>query len=64
MSVIEMINDIRQEQRLTWAELAQVSGVTINTLYNWRHGFAKPTLANVEKTLDALNYELDLHQKG
>jgi transcriptional regulator with XRE-family HTH domain len=63
MDIVTIINDIRKEQGMSWAQLSEISTVTEATMFNWRHGKSQPTLSRVEMVLEALNHELEVLQK-
>lgn len=42
------------------AEISKLSKIPASTIGNWRYKNSKPTLANAEKVLNALGYELKI----
>ena len=54
---------IRKSKNLSKAKLAKISKTSQTTLYGFETGKNSPTIQTLEKWLDALGYELDIHQK-
>lgn len=62
--VIKTFSKLFWESGLTTRQLAERSGVSYNTIRNWLYGDKAPTLCNLEKVLDALDYELVVVEKA
>ena len=60
MTMVEILDDIRREQKLNWAQISRMSGVTETTLANWRHKVTSPNVLVLERVLAALGYELEV----
>ena len=58
--IVSIIDEVRGELNLLWREVADVSGVSANTLANWRKGKTSPHLRDLEAVLKALGYELEV----
>ena len=54
---------IRKSQKLSRLRLAEMSGTSATTLRGFEAGKNSPSIHMLEKWLDALGYELDIHQK-
>ena len=63
MELIDIIDEIRQEKNLYWSDVSEMSGITENTLFNWRSRKTSPSLWGCERVLSALGYELEVVQK-
>lgn len=59
MNILDIINEIRKEERVTLEWLAMQSGVSRNTITGWFRRDVDPTY-KVEKVLNALGYELEV----
>jgi len=57
------IKERRKILRVTQPQLAELAGVSINTLYKIERGQANPTLATLTKITDVLGMELCLQIK-
>lgn len=57
------IKERRKILRVTQAQLAELAGVSINTLYKIERGQANPTLATLTKIANVLGMELCLQIK-
>ena len=57
------IRDRRKELRITQPHLAEVAGVSTNTLYKLEKGQGNPTLDVLNKLADVLGMELKLEVK-
>lgn len=57
------IKERRKTLRVTQAQLAELAGVSINTLYKIERGQANPTLATLTKIANVLGMELCLQIK-
>jgi len=62
-SVGQTIRDRRKELRITQPHLAEVAGVSTNTLYKLEKGQGNPTLEVLNKLADVLGMELKLEVK-
>ena len=49
---------------LNQADLAEMAGVTIRTIYNIEHGHGNPSLQTLEKIMDILGFELIVQLKN
>ena len=58
MNVGEKINQLRKEKNLTMLELSKKSGISAETLCNWKNGHTKPQGAKLKKVADALECDL------
>lgn len=54
---------IRKSQKLSRLKVAKMSGTSATTLRGFEAGKNSPSIHILEKWLDALGYELDIHQK-
>jgi len=63
MEIMDIIDEIRREQELYWANVSEMSGVSENTLLNWRSRKTSPNLIACERVLSALGYELEVVKK-
>lgn len=62
-SIIEIIDEIRIEQGISWQELSRRSGVHPNTVRNWMRPWKKikdPGFFKLEAIVEALGYEFEL----
>ena len=57
------IKERRKTLRVTQPQLAELAGVSINTLYKIERGQANPTLDTLTKITDVLGMELCLQVK-
>lgn len=62
-SIGEQIKLRRKELRITQPDLAEIAGVSVNTLYKIERGEANPTLEVLEKLLDVLGLEILIRVK-
>ena len=53
----------RDHLRITQSQVADLAGVSVNTLYKIERGQANPTLESLEKITDILGLELSLQLK-
>lgn len=53
----------RKELRITQPDLAEMAGISVNTLYKIERGQANPTLKVLTKLLDILGMEINLEVK-
>jgi len=63
ISIGEQIKLRRKELRITQPDLAEIAGVSVNTLYKIERGEANPTLEVLEKLLDVLGLEILIRVK-
>ena len=56
----ETIRDRRKELGITQPHLAELAGISVNTLYKIERGQNNPTLAVLNKILDVLGLELKI----
>ena len=63
ISIGEQIKLRRKELRITQPDLAEIAGVSVNTLYKIERGEANPTLEVLEKLLDVLKLEILIRVK-
>ena len=63
ISIGEQIKLRRKELRITHPDLAEIAGVSVNTLYKIERGEANPTLEVLEKLLDVLGLEILIRVK-
>ncbi len=54
----------RDHLRITQSEVADLAGISINTLYKIERGQANPTLESLEKLTSVLGLELTLQLKS
>ncbi len=54
----------RKTLKITQPDLAQLAGISVNTLYKIERGVANPTLKIIDKLLDVLGLELSLAIKS
>jgi transcriptional regulator with XRE-family HTH domain len=57
------IKDRRKELRITQPDLAEMAGISVNTLYKIERGQANPTVKVLTKLADVLGMELKLEVK-
>lgn len=57
------IKERRKTLRVTQAQLAELAGISVNTLYKIERGQANPTLDTLTKITDVLGMELCLQVK-
>ena len=53
----------RRELKITQPDLANLAGISVNTLYKLERGKANPTLEILEKLLEVLGLELKITPK-
>ena len=58
-----LIQQRRDQMRITQQQLAEMAGVGINTLYKIETGQANPTLESIEKITNVLGMEITLQVK-
>ena len=63
LSLISIIEELQKEQGIRWKELSRQSGVSVNTIHNWKQRRGSPSLESVEKVLEVLGYELEVIKK-
>lgn len=66
MTISEIGKQIRSRRkilRITQPDLAEMAGVSVNTLYKIERGQANPTVQVLTKTADILGLELKLEVK-
>ena len=63
ISIGQQIKLRRKELRITQPDLAEIAGVSVNTLYKIERGEANPTLEVLEKLLDVLGLEILIRVK-
>lgn len=59
-----IIQSRRKELGITQQELADISGVGINTLVAIERGHGNPSIATVTRIASAIGYELVLHRRS
>ena len=59
MATAKFVRQIRREQKMSVAHLAERAGLHRNTVYRVETGLCV-TLDNFEKLIDALGYEIEL----
>lgn len=62
-SLGELIKKRRKELKITQPHLAELAGVSINTLYKIERGETNPTLEIINKIVSVLGLELTLKPK-
>lgn len=50
---------IRKEKGMSRQELANISGISYQTLYQWESGLREPNVRQLKKVADALNTTID-----
>lgn len=60
MSVLE---NLMRSRGIKTRQLAKISGVHYNTIYQWKSRGGSPNLEKFMKCLNALNYDLELTEK-
>ncbi|MBW6479494.1 MAG: helix-turn-helix domain-containing protein [Bacteroidales bacterium] len=60
----ETIRNRRKELKITQPHLAELAGISINTLYKLERGQGNPSLEVLNKLSDVLGMELKLQIKG
>lgn len=63
MEIIDIIDELQKEQGIRWKELARQSGVSVNTIHNWKQRRGSPSMDGVEQVLEVLGYELEVIKK-
>ena len=58
------IKERRKTLRVTQAQLAEIAGISVNTLYKIERGQANPTLDTLTKIADTLGMEVCLQVKN
>ncbi len=59
----EAIKDRRKELNITQHHLAELSGISVNTLYKLERGQGNPSLEVLNKLVEVLGMELKLEVK-
>ncbi|WP_316831617.1 helix-turn-helix transcriptional regulator [Pedobacter aquatilis] len=59
-SIGNLLNERRRQLRMTQFDLAELAGISVNTLYKIERGQGNPTLAVIEKITLILGLELSL----
>ena len=59
----KLIQQRRDQMRITQIQLAEMANIGINTLYKIETGLANPTLESLEKITDILGMEITLQIK-
>jgi len=59
-SMITIISELQQEQKISWKEVSIRSGVKLNTIYSWRQLRNNPTIDKIESVLSVFGYELEV----
>jgi transcriptional regulator with XRE-family HTH domain len=59
----QQIKDRRKILRITQPDLAEMAGISINTLYKMERGQANPTVEILKKVADVLGLEIKLQVK-
>ncbi|MEH6658130.1 helix-turn-helix transcriptional regulator [Leeuwenhoekiella marinoflava] len=57
------LKERRENLKITQSQVADLAGVSVNTLYKIERGQANPTLESLEKITDILGLELSLQLK-
>ena len=60
----ETVRNRRKELKITQPHLAELAGISINTLYKLERGQGNPSLEVLNKLSDVLGMELKLQIKG
>lgn len=63
LDIGNIIKDRRKSLRITQPDLADLAGISVNTLYKIETGQANPTLAVLGKIAEVLGMELRLEVK-
>lgn len=58
------IREIRKERGLTLAQLSELAGIDISTIWGYEVERHTPNMHTVELLLDALGYEVVLREKA
>ena len=53
------LRELRMKKFLTMEQLAEISGVSVGTIYNWENGKSTPSFRNVQKLSAALQVPPD-----
>jgi len=59
-SMITIISELQQEQKISWKEVSIRSGVKLNTIYGWRQLRNSPNIDKLESVLSVFGYELEV----
>ncbi len=59
----QIIQKRRKELRLLQSDLAEMAGVSVNTLYKIERGQGNPSIEVIEKLVDVIGMELKLEVK-
>lgn len=62
--VVQILDQIRLEQRRSFEELAGDAAISTLTLMRWLCGQSQPSLDKLERALAALGYELEVVKLG
>ena len=63
--IIDKLRTLIARSGMTYAQVAEVSGVTVQTLYNWFRGpTRKPQYATIMAVVLALGYTMAIVKKG
>ena len=54
---------LRMESKLSQRALAGLTGTGVNTIHNFEEGKSSPSIKTVERWLNELGYEIDIHPK-
>tara|TARA_R110000822_G_scaffold28740_1_gene85162 strand:- start:99 stop:296 length:198 start_codon:yes stop_codon:yes gene_type:complete len=63
VSIVSIIEELQKEQGIRWKELSRQSGVSVNTIHNWKQRRGSPSMDSVEQVLEVLGYELEVIKK-
>jgi uncharacterized protein YjcR len=63
VSIVSIIEELQKEQGIRWKELARQSGVSVNTIHNWKQRRGSASMDSVEQVLEVLGYELEVVKK-
>ena len=63
MEIMDIIDELQKEQGIRWKELSRQSGVSVNTIHNWKQRRGSPSMDSVEQVLEVLGYELEVVKK-
>lgn len=62
-SFIDALKDERTKQGLRQKDLAELSGVSVNTIHNYETGVCSASCYNAEALINALGYEIVIIKK-
>ena len=63
VDLIEEFKDIRKKSGLSQRQVTDDTGVSVITVYTWEARQRQPTLANFNKELETMGYELTIQPK-